>query len=87
MLTSTVMKLAVHEDCLLDPTLGQHAHALFLSLIQRAAPEVAEQLHKQERHKPFTVSPLQGRFERVRYKRGVKVKLMVGETYWMRFRL
>jgi CRISPR-associated endoribonuclease Cas6 len=58
---------------------------LFLRLVEHAAPELAARLHGPAPAKPFTVSPLQGRFEPVRRPTGVKVRTMAGETYWMRF--
>ncbi len=37
---------------------GREAHALFLSLVQRASPALADLLHADDQRKPFTVSGL-----------------------------
>lgn len=85
MLTSTVMHLVPDEDYLLDPTVGRHAHALFLEWVRKVAPQVAGRLHSPAPQKPFTVSPLQGPMTPLPGPKGVKVRLQAGATYWMRF--
>ncbi|MDP6598720.1 MAG: CRISPR-associated endoribonuclease Cas6 [Candidatus Poribacteria bacterium] len=57
---SAVLYLMPMENVRIRPTMGHHAHAAFLSLLQLGNPERAEQLHAQSDQKPFTVSPLIG---------------------------
>lgn len=85
MLTSTVVYLTPVEDCALTPTMGRHAHALFLSLIQRVDPALSDALHGPTSQKPFTVSPLQGRFRREKGNGTPYILLSSRSTYWMRF--
>ena len=55
---STVLHLSPSETVTLRPTMGHHAHAVFLSLLRRGNPKMAEAAHATSTQKPFTVSPL-----------------------------
>ena len=55
---STVIHLSPPEDVTLRPTMGHHAHAVFLSLLRIGNPKKAEEAHATSAQKPFTVSPL-----------------------------
>ena len=55
---SAVIHLSPPEDVTLHPTMGHHAHAVFLSLLRTSKPKVAEEAHATSAQKPFTVSPL-----------------------------
>ncbi|MGQ9525529.1 MAG: CRISPR-associated endoribonuclease Cas6 [Armatimonadota bacterium] len=85
MLTSTVVYLSPVEDCTLAPTVGRHAHALFLSIINHVNPHLAQVLHDPQRQKPFTVSPLQGPFTPITGTGSPRIGLSARQTYWMRF--
>ena len=79
MLYSVALKLIAEEDALISPTQGYHSYALLLSLLRETAPEMSEQLHAMDGPKPFTVSPLRGKF----LSRSTKVS--AGDSYWLRF--
>ena len=63
---SAVIHLSPPEDVTLRPTIGHHAHAVFLSLLRIGNPKMAEQAHATSAQKPFTVSPLRARGARHR---------------------
>ena len=63
---STVIHLSPPEDVTLRPTMGHHAHAVFLSLLRIGNPKKAEEAHATSAQKPFTVSPLIARGTRHR---------------------
>lgn len=85
MLTSTVIRLTPVEDRIIAPTVGRHAHALFLSLIQQVNPSLSQKLHSPAPVKPFTVSPLQGPFRPVENAERPGISLNSRSSYWMRF--
>jgi CRISPR-associated endoribonuclease Cas6 len=74
-----VLKLIPEEDAAISPTQGYHSYSLFLSLIREVAPEMSERIHAMDSPKPFTVSPLRGKFA----PGGRKVNS--GNSYWLRF--
>lgn len=78
--TSTVIRLFPTEDVFLPPTMGHYAHAAFLDILSRVDPEAAGKIHAMPGQKPFTVSPLQGKFER----QGDKVLIRQGSECWLR---
>lgn len=78
---STVTHLIPSEDVTLRPTMGHHAHAAFLSLLQIGNPEKAEEVHAASGQRPFTVSPLIGNGER----RGNFLRIRAGTECWLRF--
>ena len=80
---SLVLELAPRREATLGPTQGYHAHALVLQVLQERDPELARELHDQPGPKPFTVSPLRGRFGR----RGSNLWLSPAEVYWLRLTL
>ena len=55
---SVVIHLSPPENVTLRPTMGHHAHAVFLSLLRIGSPKKAEEVHAESGQKPFTVSPL-----------------------------
>jgi len=79
LLYSVVLKLTAEENALISPTQGHHSYALLLSLLREVSPETSEQLHAMDGPKPFTVSPLRGKFS----SKGIAVS--AGSTYWLRF--
>ena len=81
MLYSIIVKFKAEADAVIPPTLGHHAYALFLGMLNRANAPVAQQIHDIDGPKPFTISPLQGRFRR----HPGSLKLTEGEIYWIRF--
>jgi CRISPR-associated endoribonuclease Cas6 len=79
-LYSILLKLRSESEAIISPTQGYHIYALFLDLVKKSDPELAESLHRSEAPKPFTISPLQGKFQRS----GKQVKLTLGSIYWVR---
>jgi len=79
---STVIKLFPEKNTLLPPTMGRYAHAVFFEILKHSDSERAEEIHKSN-VKPFTTSPLQGRFE----KRGREILIREGTQCWMRYTL
>ena len=59
-LYSIIIELQVEKNAVLPFTLGQKAHALFLSLIEQINPSLAHRLHEEPKYRPFTVSSLLG---------------------------
>jgi len=83
MVYSLVLEFSPEADAAISRTHGYQAYALFLQLIGQAAPEFARHLHDLPTTKPFTLSPLSGRFER---QEGL-VLLRHGQPYQMRLTL
>jgi CRISPR-associated endoribonuclease Cas6 len=52
------------REAVISQTQGYHAYALFLNLLKASEPSLSEELHSLDGPKPFTVSPLQGKFGR-----------------------
>jgi len=63
-LYAVLLKLKADGDAIISPTQGHHAHGLFLALIRQSSPGTADELHASDSMKPFTISPLQGKFQR-----------------------
>lgn len=63
-LYAVLLKLKADGDAIISPTQGHHAYGLFLELIRRANSSMADELHASDSMKPFTISPLQGKFQR-----------------------
>ncbi|MCS6859645.1 MAG: CRISPR system precrRNA processing endoribonuclease RAMP protein Cas6 [Abditibacteriales bacterium] len=91
MLYSLVVQLMPERDVVLPATLGRYAHAALLGMLKAVDADLAQRVHDAPGEKPFTVSPLQGRFERVPRRDGdgavIKglVQLTAGGEYWLRF--
>ena len=82
MLVSLTVHLFPIENTVLPPTMGHYIHAAFLNILGQADAKLLERLHADEPCKPFTVSPLQGRFD----KQGKgKILIRSGTECWMRF--
>ena len=64
MLASLIVHLFPVENAVLPPTMGHYVHAAFLDLSRQVDTKIAEQLHSNLPCKPFTVSPLQGKFDK-----------------------
>jgi len=79
-LYSVVLRLKAENDAVVSPTQGPHAYALFLDLLGQSSQVMADRLHRDDAHKPFTVSPLLGRFNRA----GAGVAIVQGAEYGIR---
>ncbi len=64
-LHAVLLKLRPEADGTIPPTHGHNAYAMFMELMQRSNPKLAAELHSPSPLKPFTLSPLQGKFQRV----------------------
>jgi len=82
MLASLTVHLFPVENAVLPPTMGHYVHAAFLDILRQADTGIAERLHQNHPCKPFTVSPLQGRFDK--QEKG-KIFIRAGTECWMRF--
>ena len=63
-LYAVLLKLKADGDAAISPNQGHHAYGLFLALVRRSSPAMADDLHSSDGAKPFTISPLQGGFRR-----------------------
>jgi len=82
MLASLTAHIFPLETVALPPTMGHYIHAAFLDILRQANPEISERLHTDQNYKPFTVSPLQGKFD----KQGKgKILIHAGTECWLRF--
>ena len=82
MLTSIIVHLFPVKKATLPPTMGHYIHAALLDILRRVDTEIAEQLHLDQPYKPFTVSPLQGRFDKPAKGR---LAVRAGAECWIRF--
>lgn len=80
---STVLGLYPKEDATLSPTMGQYAHAAFFEILRQIDLNLADQVHNMT-DKPFTVSPLQGEFQKLQTH---QLLIRAGTEVWMRFTL
>jgi len=79
-LYAVLLKLKANGDAIISPTQGHHAYGLFLALMRRSNLSMADELHASDSIKPFTISPLQGKFQRA-----VKsLKVIGGYEYFIR---
>jgi len=67
-------------EAVISPAHGYQAYALLLSILRMSDQSLAEELHRLDGAKPFTASPLQGRFGRA--EGGLKV--IPASTYSLR---
>jgi CRISPR-associated endoribonuclease Cas6 len=67
-------------EAVIPQTQGYHAYALFLNLLRASNLALAEELHALDGPKPFTVSPLQGKFRRA----GNGIRLLPNSKYFLR---
>lgn len=81
MLYSFYLRLRPLAPAHIEASQGQHAHALLLGLIHRSSPSLAKAIHDLPGVKPFTVSPLFGRFEG---RASALLGLLPEETYSIR---
>ena len=81
MLYSIVVKLRSEAEATIAPTQGYHAYAMFLDILRRNHPETAQKLHDLDGAKPFTISPLEGRFLR---EKGA-LRILPESSYRIRF--
>jgi len=77
---AVVLRLKSQGEATISPTQGHHAYALFLNLFRQSGREMADQLHESAAIKPFTVSSLQGKFQRS----GKSVEVIPGADYSLR---
>jgi len=81
MLASFAIQIRPEQNAFLPLSLGTALHALFLALVTDSQPELGQSLHIDQPQKPFTVSPLKGRFART----GSHLVALSGNTYLVRF--
>ncbi len=79
-LYATLLKLKADGEAIISPTQGYHAYGLFLALIRQSSPKMADELHGSDSMKPFTISPLQGKFQRT----GKSLKVVDASEYSIR---
>ena len=77
---SVSITLRALTEGVISETHGYQAYALLLSILRMSDQSLAEELHRLDGAKPFTVSPVQGRFGRV--EGGLKV--IPASTYSLR---
>lgn len=82
MLASLTAHLFPVKEAILPPTMGHYVHAAFLDILRQVDSKVAEGMHLEQSYKPFTVSPLQGRFDKQGKER---VLIRAGTECWVRF--
>ena len=82
MLVSLTMNLFPVEEAILPPTMGHYVYAAFLDILNRIDSKIADRLHSDRQCKPFTVSPLQGRFDKLGRD---KILVKSGTDCWIRF--
>ena len=81
MLLSTIIPLTATNTPEENAYLGRACYALFLSLVEKVNPSLAEELHAPRGTKPFTVSALFS----WDHPRLVQPEVREGERYWIRF--
>ena len=82
MLASLTVYLFPVERAVLPPTMGHYIHAAFLDIACQMDSKIAGRLHQNQPYKPFTVSPLQGKFD----KQGKgSISISAGTECWVRF--
>lgn len=64
-LHAILLKLKLEADAVIPPTHGHNAYAMFMELLRKSTPRLAAELHNPSPLKPFTISPLQGKFQRI----------------------
>jgi len=80
-LLSLVLGLEALEDCRIPASTGRALHSFFLDeLVGCVDPVFSAALHCTDDEKPFTVSPLQGRF--IPVDRGL-LGVTRGAQYWV----
>lgn len=80
MLYSLVLKLKPENESLLSPSQGYYGYALFLHLVESIDRNLSSRLHDGDGPKPFTVSPLRGKFTRA----GDQIRLSAKSLYEIR---
>lgn len=78
---SVSVKLRALKDVVISQAHGYQAYGLLLNVLRMSSQSLAEELHGLDGAKPFTVSPLQGRFGRV----GEGLKIFPESVYSLRF--
>ena len=80
MLISWIISLQATAPATVSPNLGRAAHAWFLDQVRRADPALADDLHRGQKQRPFTVSNLLG----VGWGARGEATLSPGQTYALR---
>lgn len=80
LLASCVIFLKVNKEVMVPPSMGQILHAFFLDSVRAQDPDLAEDLHRPEPVKPYTISQLRGK---VSYEDN-RWRLSPGEVYFFR---
>lgn len=78
---SVSVKLRALKDVVISQAHSYQAYGLFLSVLRMSSQSLAEELHRLDGAKPFTVSPLQGRFGRA----GEGLRVIPEARYSLRF--
>ncbi|MBA7564492.1 hypothetical protein ES708_06155 [subsurface metagenome] len=78
---SVSVKLRALKDVVISQAHGSQAYGLFLNVLRMSSQSLAEELHGLDGAKPFTVSPLQGRFGRA----GEGLRVIPEAKYSLRF--
>jgi len=81
MLLSVVLTFIVESERPMPASHGRAIYAFFLDLLESRFPLVAKALHAPTKEKPFTTSPIQGKFKS--YKGNLYPQR--GSLYWFRF--
>ncbi len=81
MLYSILIKFIIQTDAVISRTRGYYAYAMFLNLLSRANSAIAQEIHDIDGPKPFTISLLEGNFQR----QSSGLKVTQGGMYWIRF--
>lgn len=79
-LYAALLKLKADGEATISPTQGHHAYGLFLALMRQSSPKMADELHGSDSMKPFTISPLHGKFQRA----GKNLKVIDASEYSIR---
>jgi len=80
MLVSIVFKVGAKENKEIPKTTGNFLHSWFTELINGIDLSLSEILHKPGENKPFTISPLNGKF----IPKESTNQVLEGEEYWFR---
>lgn len=78
---SVSVKLRALKEVVISQAHGYQVYGLFLSVLRMSSQSLAEELHELDGAKPFTVSPLQGRFGRA----GEGLRVIPEARYSLRF--
>ena len=78
---SVSVKLRALKEAVISQAHGYQVYGLFLSMLRMSSQSLAGELHELDGAKPFTVSPLQGKFRRA----GEGLRVIPEAEYSLRF--